>query len=203
MNHDLKKLTHQARMVGCQLFVGDRIKLITYDRNGKTNKTYHYDYVEPDHIKNIKHRLDEMAKPLRKQWGGDFLELGSVAFSLGFIVEIGDYSAFLVKTVENPSVRIPTMECAFSSAGLHRMSDYLATALINREAPDNTNEEDVVEEKEEESIMEEVKLTRELARVIAVMYYRMSPAEQQGIRDSADVEVNRIINKALKLSAEN
>ena len=50
--------------------------------------------------------------------------------------------------------------------------------------------------------MEEVTITKELARVITVMYYRMSPEEQQGIKDTAGNDINRIISTALRISAE-
>lgn len=149
----------------------------------------------------IRHRIDKVAEPLRKKWGAEFLELASTAFSLGYSIKIDNYSAILMRTdnskekVSKDEVKI--LECPFSSEGLHEMSDYIANALLGEEF-DTTN-------KEEGSIMEEVTITtisKELARVITVMYYRMSPEEQQGIKDTAGNDINRIISTALRISAE-
>lgn len=56
--------------------------------------------------------------------------------------------------------------------------------------------------KEEENIMKNVELTKELATIIAVIYYRMSPKEQQDLRDNAAPEIVEVIKNALKLAAE-
>ena len=197
MNNELKELTLRAKLTGCALLVGDKIRLIIYDKKGKIRKSYKYDYEEADYINRIRHRIDKVAEPLRKKWGAEFLELASTAFSLGYSIKIDNYSAILMGTdnskgeVSKDEVKI--LECPFSSEGLHEMSDYIANALLGEEF-DTTNKEG--------SIMEEVTITKELARVITVMYYRMSPEEQQGIKDTAGNDINRIITTALKISAE-
>ncbi len=198
MNNELKELTLRAKLTGCALLVGDKIRLIIYDKKGKIRKSYKYDYGETDYINRIRHRIDKVAEPLRKKWGAEFLELASTAFSLGYSIKIDNYSAILMGTdnskgeVSKDEVKI--LECPFSNEGLHEMSDYIANALLGEEF-DTTN-------KEEGSIMEEVTITKELARVITVMYYRMSPEEQQGIKDTAGNDINRIISTALRISAE-
>lgn len=90
------------------------------------------------------------------------------------------------------------LECAFSSEGLHQMSDYLAQALLGDQLSENITEKSY---KEEEDIMESVVITKELAEVITIIYYRMSPEERQGIKDNAGTKVNQYITDALKISA--
>lgn len=197
MNKEMKQLMHQAKMTGCELFVGDTIRLLIYDKNGKVSKTYRYDHDESDYLARIKHHLDNVAKSLREMWGADFLELSPIAFSLELTVKVGAYSAFLIKTTEGEASEdeVVLLECSFNSEGLHTMSDYIANALLGEELND-------ADEKEEENIMDGITMTKELARVIMVMYYRMSPEEQQGIRDTGGAEVNQVISTAMKVSAE-
>lgn len=130
MNNELKELTLHAKLTDCALLVGDKIRLIIYDKKGKIRKSYKYDYEEADYINRIRHRIDKVAEPLRKKWGAEFLELASTAFSLGYSIKIDNYSAILMRTdnskekVSKDEVKI--LECPFSSEGLHEMSDYIA-----------------------------------------------------------------------------
>lgn len=201
MNNELKQLIHQAKLVGCSLFTGDKIRLIIYDKNGNVSKTYKYDYEESDYAIRIQHHIDRVAESLRKTWGADFLELAPIAFPLGYSIKVDNYSAKLIGTTNSKGEvskdEIELLECPFSSEGLHAMSDYIANALLGEELNDAGENQ-----KEEEEIMEEVVLTKELARVITVMYFRMSPEEQQGIKDTADKNINLTIKKALKIAAE-
>lgn len=198
MTKEMKILVHQAKMIGCNLFVGDRITLITYDERGKVDEKYHYDY-DAD-LGRIQVRLNNIAQPLRKKWGGEFLELSSVAFSLGYSINIGDYSATLIGTTNSRSEvskeEIQLLECPFSSAGLHKMSDYLANILMGDQT-DNEEEDEVMENELS------IELSPELARVIAVMYYRMSDKEQQDLMSNADAKIVSIIKQALQISANN
>lgn len=196
MTKEMKMLVLQAKMVGCDLFVGDRITLITYDKHGEVDKKYHYDY-DADYTTRIQNRLNDIARPLRKKWGEQFLELSPVAFSLGYWINIGDYSATLMGTTNSRSEvskdEIQILECPFSSAGLHKMSDYIANIFLGDQTVNNDSEE-------EDDIMD-IELSPELARVITIMYYRMSAKEQQDLKENADAKTVSIIKQALQISA--
>lgn len=203
MTKEMKMLVYQAKMVGCNLFVGDKITLITYNTHGGVDKKYHYDHDETDVAARIQNRLNEVAKPLRKKWGAEFHELSPVAFSLGYSITIGDYSATLIETT-NPrgevnKEEVKLLECPFSSTGLHRMSEYIGNIFLSDLATDDSNDE---RKEEEENIME-IDLSTELANVIAIMYYRMSAKEQQDLKENADPKVVGVIMQALQISASN
>lgn len=196
MTKDVKRLVHQARMVGCDLFATEKVTLVTYTAHGEVKEKYCYD--DANCVNRIRSLLAEIALPLRRKWGPNFLELAPVAFPLGYTVKVGNFSAILTKPA-NPSdegsqEEIRLLECPLSSAGLHRMSDYLANILLDdQSATDNSEEE------KEETIME-IELSPELAKVITIMYYRMSAKEQQDLLDNADPKVVDIIMQALRKS---
>lgn len=198
MTKETKRLVHQARMVGCDLFATEKVTLVTYTAHGEVKEKYCYDYDDANCVDRIRSLLAEIALPLRRKWGPNFLELAPVAFTFGYTVKVGNFSAILTKPA-NPSdegsqEEIRLLECPLSSAGLHRMSDYLANILLDdQSAADNSEEE------KEETIMK-IELSPELAKVITIMYYRMSAKEQQDLLDNADPEVVDIIMQALRES---
>lgn len=194
---DLKALVHTAQLIGCSLYLGDKIYFVTYTSTGKVNDKYCYDHADIDCVKSIRCHIDKIAGPLRKTWGAEFMELAPIAFQLGYTVVVDDYSARLVQTTGTEEEE-ELLECAFSSEGLHQMSDYLAQALLGDQLSENITEKSY---KEEEDIMESVVITKELAEVITIIYYRMSPEERQGIQDNAGTKVNQYITDALKISA--
>lgn len=195
---NMKQLIRQAKMVDCELFFGDTITLVVYSKKGRVKKKYSYDPKEPGYPAQIKNRLDKVAESLRTVWGPSFLELAPVAFPLGYTVCIDDYCA----TLFDPKKEEILLECKFNGRELYKMSDFIARSLLGDDLDVPAEQaKEAKKKKEEEEIMETLSMNKEMADVIAVMYYRMSPEERQGLKDTAGESVNRIIDTALKLSA--
>ncbi len=196
---ELHILANQARLIGCDLFVKDDIRLIIRKPSGEVKSKHVYHFADADYIDRIQHHLAKAAETIRYIWGKEFLELAPVAFELGLCVKVGDFSATLIGTANSRSEvskdEVTLLECPFSSTGVRLMSDYISNLLLGKQDKSQNIE------KEEEK-MGEVVLDANLAKVITIMYYRMSAKEQQDLKDNTDPEIFQIVKKSLEISAK-
>ena len=216
----LLELVNISKQVGYSLTLGDRIKLITFTEQGKTNETYAYDYDETNCIQRIEVRINEQAQRLYSQWGSHFLEFAPIAFTANHRIDIGKYTANVIAHVDATGNLVTDtakcegtnektiLQCPFSSDGLHQVSNYFTDLfygikLREFETTENSSvTKNATLEKEDEEMSQLLNNEDAVLALVSVWYAMSDKQRKDFANDHKDDRCMRAIYEAQKKSAD-